>query len=1633
MPTGSPGIGFLSSLGIGVTGQYSAIHSNAVATDAAGDTYITGSFKGSIALDPNSTSATFTSANTQDTFVAKYSPAGSLLWARTFAGQSTTTNGFTTYAVSQGSAIAIDGSRDVFVAGGFSGTVNLTGSSGVTQISGPFATTEVYVAKLDPSGNLTWVDTVGGTLYDTDEAFALALDGSGGAVIAGSFLDSATFGATTLTAGGVSDAFVARVDATGQFLWAVASQGGSGSNAQINGVTVDGSGNVDLAGFFSGTVDFDPAANTANLTSAGSNDALLWKLDATGQFVWARSDGSTDYDAATAVAVDASGNVYATGAFSDSVNFGTAGRPDILSTQATYDTFVLKVDADGNEVWVKGLIGPGGSAKGQGVAVDPFGSIHVAGTFQETLDFDPGPGVDSLTSVGGGDAFVAGLDPSGNLIYALQAGQTSFNAALGVAVNASGTVAITGSYSGSIVFGSKTLPMVGASSAFVARVITQTPPPAPSSPVLEASSDTGVSNSDGITSDTSPVLDVNSAGSSSTVQLLRNGLVVGTRIGPGAITDPGPLSDGTYTYTAVQVSPAGLTGPVGPSSSVTILTKPPATLGALTLFPGDDSEILGDGITNVRQPRLSIVANAGTAVLIVNATGTVLGSAYAGTNGVYLVTPSQPIADGVYQLQAMAVDLAGNVGSLGPVFSLTIDTTPPTAPTALALVPADDSGALGDGITNVRQPRLSGKAEAGSTVQVVDGSGKVYGSAVASGDGTFTVKPANALADGTYALQARATDAAGNVSPAGPAFAVTILATPPSVPSTPGLLAADVSGPSGGTLTNVKQPRITGTAKAGTTVDVLTVSGTLLASAMVGMDGTYTAKVTNPLGDGVVTIDVVAIDAAGNVSPASPTLTFTIDTTPPAAPTILALVPADDSGALGDGITNVRQPRLSGKAEAGSTVQVVDGSGKVYGSAVASGDGTFTVKPANALADGTYALQARATDAAGNVGPAGPAFALTILATPPSAPAAPTLFAADATGGSSLTNVRQPRLTGRTIANAPVQILGATGNVLASTTSGADGSYVAKLASPLADGSYTFRVVVTDAAGNVSPPGSPFSLKILATPPAAPSAPTLLVADDSGTLGDRITNVRQPRLTGTTGPGLTVRLINASNQVLGTATATNSGSITVFPSSPLADGTYVLRFVAVDAAGNVGAPGGSISLVILRTPPPKPSAPSLLAADDTGVLNDGMTSVRRPRIVGTAVPGGRVDWLAANGSVVASTMVTASNGSYLLQPPSAFSNGNDPVKVRETDVAGNVGAPSASFGLTIRAANGDDFGDSRTDISVLRPADYTFWVQKPTTGALFLVQFGGPGDVPVNGDFFGNGHNDIAIYRPSTSTFYVVDPVTFASTVVQVGQPGDVPVPADYDGDGKTDFAVFRPIDSTFTIKMSATGSLYNKTFAIPGDIPAPADYLGLGHADIVVYRPSNSTFYLTDPLSGSSRVVAVGSPGGVPVPADFDGDGRADFAVYQPNPSTFNILMSATNKVYSLQFGGPGDIPVVGDYFGNGRADLAVFRPSTAIFYALDIPTFAGRVAWWGAPNAMVPTLAPLTTYFSFGGAPAIRSLSVPGLGLDGPSVSPSSDALIPLTPDATATLSPSPVRKASAVVRANSALSLERWRPGG
>ena len=646
---------------------------------------------------------------------------------------------------------------------------------------------------------------------------------------------------------------------------------------------------------------------------------------------------------------------------------------------------------------------------------------------------------------------------------------------------------------------------------------------------------------------------------------------------------------------------------------LTIDTTPPVAPPAPSLQAADDSGTSGDGLTNVARPHLKGTAEAGSTVRLFIG-GSVVGTGVT-AGGSYSILLTSALADGVYSVTATATDAAGNVGPSGPAFALTIDTAAPAAPGAPALLSADDSGVAGDGITNANRPHLTGIAEAGATVRLFL-AGSVVGTGSAAG-GSYTIKLTSPLADGTYSVTASATDAAGNASPAGAAFALTIDTTAPAAPSTPSLLASDDSGTAGDGITNVSMPHLKGTAEANATVRLF-LGGSLVGTA-TATGGTYSIQLGSALADGTYSVTATATDVAGNVSPASASFSLTVDTTPPSAPAAPGLLAADDSGTVGDGITNVVRPRLVGSAEAGATVRLSI-AGVVIGTGVASG-GSYSITMASALADGTYSVTATATDAAGNTGPIGAPFSLTIDATPPARPAAPGLLAADDSGtpGDGITSVNTPHLTGTAESGSTVRLFIAGSLVGTGTATG--GVYTVLLNRVLAEGDYSVTATATDAAGNVSPAGLPLALTIDTIAPSAPSAPGLVSADDSGVSGDGITNVTRPRLAGAAEAGSTVRLFIGGG-LMGVGTATG-GAYTIQLTTALPDGTYSVMATATDAAGNVGAAGLPFALTIDTIPPAAPPAPGLLTADDSGTLGDGITSVARPRLTGSAESGRR--------------------------------------------------------------------------------------------------------------------------------------------------------------------------------------------------------------------------------------------------------------------------------------------------------------------------------------------------------------------------------------------------------------------------
>jgi hypothetical protein len=342
--------------------------------------------------------------------------------------------------------VAVDGNGNVAVAGYYQGITDF-GNGPVTSFTHPSLgpTRDIFVARYSPSGGHIWSRSIGEV--GSEEPNAVATDSAGNVEITGihSIFQLDFGGGYQFTHGGV-DLFVAKYSSAGGWVWSRTI--GSSGNDIGNGVAIDPgpSGDVVVTGGMdassTGGVDFGGGA----LFSAGFQDVFLVKYSgSTGAHVWSKRFGGSLVDIGTAVAVDLAGNIYVTGTFEGTVDFGGGG----LTSVGGKDVFVAKFSSSGTHLWSKRFGGTSNDFPG-GIAVDGAGDVAISGRFQGTINFGGG----NLTSAGGEDAYLAKLSGvSGGHVWSKRFGGTSNDNAAGVDTDGSGNVVVTGSYSDSVDFG----------------------------------------------------------------------------------------------------------------------------------------------------------------------------------------------------------------------------------------------------------------------------------------------------------------------------------------------------------------------------------------------------------------------------------------------------------------------------------------------------------------------------------------------------------------------------------------------------------------------------------------------------------------------------------------------------------------------------------------------------------------------------------------------------------------------------------------------------------------------------------------------------------------------------------------------------------------------------------------------------------------------------------------------------------------------------------------------------------------------------------------------------------------------------------------------------------------------------
>lgn len=334
-----------------------------------------------------------------------------------------------------GQKVVYDSAGDFIIAGYFSGTANFGGSNLVSAGS-----SDIYVAKYNSLGVHQWSKRFGGTGPDGDQGVSVTVDGSKNVIVAGNFWNTVDFGGGPFTSAGSTDMFVVKLSSAGAYVTSKRF-GGTGAD-RVTGITTVSTGEWFISGMFQNSVAF----GNVTLTSAGDDDAIIFKTSNAGTVSWRKQIGSTGKDLALCVALDSSGNVFAGGSFSGTVDFGTGNK---VSNTNSADGYALKLNTAGVIQWVN-TYGSKNVDQVLGVTVDVLKQPTFVGRFTNSIDF--GDGV--RASNGATDVFVLGLSTTGSFRWADTLGSAKNDLPFAVATDLSNNVFVVGQFADTMSFDS---------------------------------------------------------------------------------------------------------------------------------------------------------------------------------------------------------------------------------------------------------------------------------------------------------------------------------------------------------------------------------------------------------------------------------------------------------------------------------------------------------------------------------------------------------------------------------------------------------------------------------------------------------------------------------------------------------------------------------------------------------------------------------------------------------------------------------------------------------------------------------------------------------------------------------------------------------------------------------------------------------------------------------------------------------------------------------------------------------------------------------------------------------------------------------------------------------------------------
>ncbi len=720
------------------------------------------------------------------------------------------------------------------------------------------------------------------------------------------------------------------------------------------------------------------------------------------------------------------------------------------------------------------------------------------------------------------------------------------------------------------------------------------------------------------------------------------------------------LSEGENSIKVVAVDKAGNKNETTDSIITDTIAPEKPTI---ELDDSSDSGIKNDSITNSTLPTFIGVAEPGSTVSIYLGLKH-LGEVIVAKDGTWSYTLTTPLKDGEYNITATATDIAGHTSATANL-PFTIDTR--ISYFSAEIETTDDSGIVGDNVTNNTRPTFTGKTEPNAIISVINSETGEEVIFKANDKGEWTFNFTSDSVEGVNNLTFTVEDVAGNKKDFSFSYVIdTVAPVPPTVS-----LEDFVVLPNGIILSGNDLPALVGTAEPKSTI-LLMRDGKLYDSIEVDSNGTWNYQFSNKFLQGAYDIEIISQDAAGNKS-STVKYSFTIQTevVPPKA----ELDASDDSGAKGDWITNKHNAlTLLGTADRFATVNILI-DGKTIGVTTADADGNWNFDISRNLSDNVYKITVESIDPLGRTSSVD--YQLTIDSFTP----IPTVMLHDSADsgvkGDMITKINTPLFTGMAEANAKVSIY-VDGVLSGEAIAGDDGVWNFQFTTALSDGSHDVTVKVEDIAGNTAS-SSAYNFQIV----TQTQKPTIELVNDTGVDNtDHIINEKNPALTGTSAPYSTVKLY-IDGALIAEVRTNKDGrwEYTLKADQGLVDGDHRITASVEDIAGNIAH--SDPFLISVDTAISIPIV-SLSPDSDSGISDDNLTNIVKPTLHLKDIDPDIISvqvWDAASDTQIG-VATQQPDGSWAYTFTSDLTEGLHQVYVKVEDIAGNK-ANSAVFDFTI--------------------------------------------------------------------------------------------------------------------------------------------------------------------------------------------------------------------------------------------------------------------------------------------------------------------------------------------------------------